>query len=486
VLGRNRDSVVLDVAQTRTPEINLDFTDLSFPNAPSMKTLPPGPKSRQYLDDQASHEGSAVSYPRGMPMAIQRAKGATVEDVDGNVYVDFFGGAGVMNVGHSNPSVVDSATRQLRELSHALDFPNPSRKALVEKLRAVLPEELTRVSFGGPTGSDAVEYAIKLSKYNTKRHPIIAFEGSYHGMTTGALSVTSGRYFREPFLPLMPEVHFVPYAYCYRCPFNKKPNNCALECAQYLEHVLEDPHSGVGKPAAVIVEPIQGEGGSIVPPEEFIPKVRDICNKHEVVMIADEVQAGFCRTGKMFSFEHTNTVPDIVTMSKALGGLGLPISGIAFREELNTFPPAQHIGTFRGNVTAYAAGAAALEFMVNNNLADHASQLGASMLSWLKELEAESEIVGDVRGKGLMLGVEFVKDKSTKEPAPEWARDVRAACHRRGLLIEIGGHYNNVGRFLPPLVLTRELAQRGVEIFMDSVKSVESAEKHKLSVTSQA
>jgi diaminobutyrate-2-oxoglutarate transaminase len=408
-----------------------------------------------------------------MPMAIQRAKGSTVEDVDGNLYIDFFGGAGVMNVGHSNPTVVQAVMSQVGDLTHALDFPTPSRKLLIEKLSALLPQQLSRLSFGGPTGSDAVESAVKLAKYNTKRQPIIAFEGSYHGMTTGALSLTSSRHFREPFLPLAPEVHFVPYAYCYRCPFNRNPDKCDLECAQYLDHVLEDPHSGVGKPAAIIVEPMQGEGGSIVPPAQFLPKVRQICDKHEVVMIADEVQVGFCRTGKMFACEHTETIPDVVTMSKALGGLGLPISGIAYQEKLNTWPAAQHIGTFRGNVLAYAAGAAALDFMVDTNLADHALKLGERMLSSLKELEGASQVVGEVRGKGLMLGVEFVKDKATKEPWPEGARQIRSACHRRGLLIEIGGHYNHVARFLPPLVLTDELAAKGLEIFMDSVREVE-------------
>jgi diaminobutyrate-2-oxoglutarate transaminase len=451
----------------------LNFSDLSFSGAPSINTPPPGPKSRQYLDYQSSHEGSTVSYSKGMPMAIQRAKGATVADVDGNLYVDFFGGAGVMNVGHANPAVVDAVSKQISELTHALDFPTPSRKLLIEKLSTLLPEQLNRISFGGPTGSDAVESAVKLAKFNTKRQPIIAFEGSYHGMTTGALSLTSGRHFREPFLPLAPEVHFVPYAYCYRCPFGQTPDKCNLQCAQYLEHVLEDPHSGVGKPAAVIVEPIQGEGGSIVPPPQFIPKIREICDKHEVPMIADEVQSGFCRTGKMFAFEHTGTIPDIVTMSKALGGIGLPISAIAYRDQLNTWPPAQHIGTFRGNVLAYAGGAAALHFMTSNNLADYVSQLGEQMLASLKTLESDSAIVGEVRGKGLMLGVEFVKDKSTRQPAPDVARRVRTACHQHGLLIEIGGHYNNVARFLPPLVLTNELADKGLEIFADSVTEIE-------------
>jgi diaminobutyrate-2-oxoglutarate transaminase len=440
-----------------------------------MKITPPGPRSQEYLDYHFSHEGGLVSYPRGMPMALRRGKGATVEDVDGNVYIDFFGGAGVMGVGHSNPEVIQAATAQLGELTHALDFPTPARRALVETLQELLPEELNRVSFGGPTGSDAVEAAIKLAKYNTRRYPIISFEGAYHGMTAGALSLCSGSSFKEDFLPLIPEVHFVPYAYCYRCAFGKEPETCDLECAKYLDHVLEDPHSGVGRPAAVIVEPIQGEGGSIVPPPQYMAQMRAVCDRHKVLLIADEIQAGLCRTGKMFSFQHSDIVPDIITMSKALGGVGLPISGIAYREALDTWPPGKHIGTFRGNVTAYAAGAAALNFMVENDLAGHATRIGEVMLSMLKELEQNSAIVGEARGKGLMLGLELVKDKETKEPAPELARQVRTACHQRGLLIEVGGHFFNVARFLPPLVLTEELATKGVDIVADALREMEGS-----------
>ena len=451
----------------------MDFRDLSFTNAPAMNVAPPGPESRDYLDYHLSHEGGVLSYPRGMPMAMRRGKGATVEDVDGNVYIDFFGGAGVMGVGHSNPEVIRAAKEQLDDLTHALDFPTPARRALVETLHGFLPEELSRVSFGGPTGSDAVESAIKLVKFNTGRYPVIAFEGAYHGMTAGALTLCSGASFKKDFLPLIPEVHFVPYAYCYRCAFGEEPESCDLECAKYLDHVLDDPHSGISKPAAIIVEPIQGEGGSVVPPEQFITEIRAICDRHEVLMIADEIQAGLCRTGKMFSFQHSGVVPDIITMSKALGGVGLPIAGIAYRQELDTWPPGKHVGTFRGNVAAYAAGATALRFMVEHDLAGHAMELGKVMLSWLKEVGQDSEIVGEARGRGLMLGVELVKDKATKEPAPELAKRVRTACHQRGLLIEIGGHYNNVARFLPPLVLTEELARKGVDVFADALRDVE-------------
>jgi diaminobutyrate-2-oxoglutarate transaminase len=454
----------------------MDFKDLSFPNAPVIKTPPPGPRSKEYLEYQLAHEGSAVSYAKGMPTAFRRAMGATIEDVDGNIFIDFFSGAGVMAVGHSNPEVVSAVEKQLHELTHILDFPNPSRQALVEILLQLIPEGLSRIFFGGPTGSDAVESSMKLAKYNTKRIPMISFQGSYHGMTSGALSLSSGLSFKEDFLPLVPEVHFIPYAYCYRCAFGRNPESCQMECAGYLDHILTDPHSGVGKPAAIIIEAIQGEGGTVVPPEEYLPTIRKICNKHNVLMIDDEIQAGFCRTGEMFACDHTDTVPDIMTMSKALGGIGLPISAIAYKEELNTFPKGKHIGTFRGNVTAYAAGAAALNFMVKNNLAEHSKILGQKMLLKLKEIEKDSKIVGEARGKGLMLGLEFVKDKATKEPAPEVATKVRSMCHRRGVLIEVGGHFNNVARLLPPLILTDELAMKGVEILADVVHEIEKSQ----------
>jgi diaminobutyrate-2-oxoglutarate transaminase len=453
----------------------MDFKKLSFSEAPMIKTSPPGPKSSEYLDFQTSHESAAVSYPRGMPMAVRRARGATVEDVDGNIYIDFFGGAGVLNVGHSNPEVIEAVSSQLADFTHSLDVPNPPRKSLVQNLLPVLPEELNTLFFGGPTGSDAVEAAVKLAKFNSKRYPMIAFEGAYHGMTTGALSLSSGLGFKEDFLPLLPEVHFIPYAYCYRCAFGRKPETCDLECAMYLDHVIQDPHSGVGKPAAVIVEAVQGEGGTIVPPNNYIPKIREICDKHGVLLIVDEIQAGFCRTGKMFAFQHSRIVPDIVTMSKALGGLGFPISCVAYKKELDTWPPGKHIGTFRGNVAAYAAGAAALKFMAKNNLAGHSSRLGQSLLSWLSGIEKDSEMVGEVRGKGLMMGIEIVRDKATKEPAPDWAQKVRTLCHQQGLLIEIGGHYNNVARFLPPLILTDKLAQKGIEIFEKAVRTIEKS-----------
>ncbi|MFC2158192.1 aspartate aminotransferase family protein [Acidobacteriota bacterium] len=450
----------------------MDFQSLSFANAPSMKTSIPGPRSKELLEFQSIHEGAAISYPRGLPVALDRARGATVQDVDGNVFLDFFGGAGVMNVGHSNPAVLKAVEGQLSRLTHALDLPNEYRESLVVQLVSLLPSKLDKLFFGGPTGSDAVEASMKLARYNTSRHPMISFEGAYHGMSAGALSLSSGRAFKEPFLPLVPEIHFVPYAYCYRCAFGREAHSCEMECVKYIEHIIDDPHSGVGLPAAIIVEAVQGEGGSIPPPPAFLQGIRDICDKYKILMIVDEIQAGLCRTGKMFAFQHSGIIPDILTLSKGLGGLGFPISCIAYKKELDSWPPGQHIGTFRGNVTAYAAGTEALRFMKDNHLDEYSLRLGEKMLSWLKTLEKDSKIVGDVRGAGLMLGIEMVTDRDTKQPGEELAQKVRTACLQRGLLIEIGGHYSNVVRFLPPLILTEDLAQRGVDIFIDAVQSV--------------
>lgn len=452
---------------------DFNFAGLSLAGAPLIKVTPPGPESQRYLSYQARHESSVVSYSRGMPMALKRGRGATLEDVDGNIYIDCFSGAGVMAVGHANPEVLEAAQRQINDLTHALDIPNPARQSLDEVLFELLPPELSRVFFGGPTGSDAVEQALKLARFNSGRIPMVAFEGSYHGMTAGALAITSAGSHKEGLLPMIPEVHFAPYAYCYRCPFGKSQGRCAMECTQYLDHLLADPHSGVCQPAAVIVEPIQGEGGSVVPPVEFLQGVRRVCDKHDVILICDEVQCGLGRTGRMFAFQHSGITPDIVTMSKALGGLGFPISAIAYREKLNTMPPGKSIGTFRGNLIAYAAGAAALKFMTEKHVPEHATSLGEKALGWLKEIEKGSSIVGEVRGKGLMIGVEFVKDKTTKEPSMEFAKKARTLCHQRGVMIEVGGHFDNVARLLPPLVITEELLRKALDIFAQVVRDIE-------------
>jgi diaminobutyrate-2-oxoglutarate transaminase len=450
------------------------FAELSLKDAPNIKVSPPGPKSKEILGFQEKYESSAVSYSKGMPMALARGRGATLEDVDGNVYIDMFGGAGVMALGHGHPEVLKAAHAQIDEVTHSLDIPTPTRQRMIDVLRSLLPGELSRVFFGGPTGSDAVEQALKLAKYNTGRNDVIAFEGAYHGMTGSSLALTTDSGHRDGLGQLVPGAKFLPFPYVYRNPFGCPDDRVDLQAAENLERVLGDSHSGYSKPAAVILETVQGEGGTIIPSPRFLKEVRRICDEHGIIMICDEIQAGLGRTGKMFAFEHAGIVPDIVTMSKALGGIGFPISAIAYKEELNTWPVGKTIGTFRGNMVAFAAGATALEWMVEHKVVEHSAALGEKCLGKLKELEAESSIVGESRGIGLMMAIELVKDKKSKEPAGDYAKKVRKFAHQRGVMIEVGGHHGNVARLLPPLIITEELAMKGIDIIAGVIKDIEA------------
>ncbi len=452
-----------------------NFEDLHFEPAPALDGEVPGPRSRAMLAEQDELESSARSYPRSVPVAIEEGRGATMRDADGNTFIDFFGGAGVLNVGHSHPAVMRAASEQQQKLVHALDFPTRPKLRLMRKLRSLLPGALrdsARLHFGGPTGSDAIESALKLTRAHTGREAVIAFQGSYHGMTTGALSVTSDVGFGGP---ASSPVHFMPYAYCYRCPLGLKPESCDTACAKLLDTSLEDPHSGIPHPAAVLIEPIQGEGGTIVPPDGYLAEVRRITRKHEVPLIVDEIQTGFGRVGTFFACEHDRVTPDVMTLSKALGGIGYPISCIAYDDQLDTWKQGAHIGTFRGHQVAMAAGLAAVEFMQEVDLPAHAMALGELTLGLLREAQDTLPSVGDVRGRGLMIGIELVKDRDTKEPWPQMAAQVRTECFHRGVIIEVGGHFGNVARFLPPLVITRELLLTGIEIFVESVRAAENA-----------
>ncbi|MGN6373365.1 MAG: aspartate aminotransferase family protein [Solirubrobacteraceae bacterium] len=454
---------------------NESFEGMHLHPAPSLTGEVPGPRSREMLAEQDELESSARSYPRSVPVAIEEGRGATMRDADGNTFIDLFGGAGVLNVGHGNPDVLAAASTQQEKLVHALDFPTTPKLRLMRRLRELLPgslRERARFHFGGPTGSDAVESALKLTRNHTGRDTVIAFQGSYHGMTSGALSVTSDvGYGGASSTP----VHFMPYPYCYRCPLGLEPSSCEMACAKLLDTSLEDPHSGIPTPAAVIIEPIQGEGGTIIPPEGYLTEVRRITRKHGVPLICDEIQSGFARTGKMFACEHDGVTPDVMTLSKALGGIGYPISCIAYDSELDSWKPGKHIGTFRGHQVAMAAGLAGIEFMLETDLAAHAAALGELSLGLLGEALSDSPSVGDIRGRGLMMGIELVKDRDSKEPWKELASQIRTECFKRGVIIEVGGHFGNVARFLPPLVISRKLMLTASEIFVESVSAAEQA-----------
>jgi diaminobutyrate-2-oxoglutarate transaminase len=451
------------------------FEGLHFAPAPAVSGPVPGPRSQRMLAEQAALESRARSYPRSVPVAFEEGRGATLKDVDGNTYVDFFGGAGTLNLGHGHPVVAAAASEQQGRLVHALDFPTAPKLTLMRRLKQIMPGALGRTArfhFGGPTGSDAVEAALKLVRAHTGRRAVVAFQGSYHGMTADALSVTSDVGCGGP---LDTPVHFMPFPYCYRCPLGLRPQTCGMACAKLLDNSLQDPFSGVPKPAGVIVEAIQGEGGTVVPPAGWLAEVRAITRRHEVPLIVDEIQTGFGRTGTMFACEHDGVTPDVMVLSKALGGMGYPLSGIAYDEALDTWEQGAHNGTFRGHQVAMAAGAAGIGLMRELDLPAHAGELGEHALGLLGDAAAAEDLgaVGEVRGRGLMIGVELVRERESREPWPELAAAVRRACCEKGLIIELGGHFGNVARFLPPLVITRELLTRGIEIFAEALGECE-------------
>ncbi len=459
----------------------MDFKKLNFPKAPYIKVAPPGPEAKRLIKIQSETEGNAVYYPKILPFVPDSGLGATLKDVDGNVYIDFSAGVSVLNFGHANPYVLGKATEQLKKITHTLDFPTVARTELVKRLIRLAPGEMNgnaRVVFGGPTGSDAVESAVKLAKFYTKRMSMIAFHGSYHGQTTMALALTSEKKYREHYSPLGPEVSFAPYPNLYRNSFNENdPKKLVRLCVDYLTDMIESPDSGVSKPAAVIVEPIQGEGGIIVPPNDFLKEIEAVCRKNDVLLIADEIQTAFCRTGRWFASEYSGVNPDIITMAKSLGGIGLPISGIMYRKDLDIWGPGAHVGTFRGDAVAMAGGAAAIDFANDVSLLGHVNELGAAALSFLKDTAGESRFLGDVRGRGLFIGLEFVKDKRTKEPWKEFCDKLQAACFKKGVIIWRGGAYGNVIRLVPPLVITKELMLNGLETLKTEIKRLETSEK---------
>jgi len=451
----------------------LRFSELHFSPAPKILVEPPGPKAKELLKKQLEIEGkAAVIYPYQIPLAIDSALGATIKDVDGNTYLDFVGGIAVMNVGSANPTVLKAVEKQQSKLVHALDFPNTNRIELIQKLREIAPGNLKgkmKITFGGPTGSDAVEAAIKCAKFNTKRYGFIAFTGSYHGQTTFTQALSSSTKYKKDNIPTVPEVHFVPYPYCYRCAFGTFYPDCDLQCLKYLEDVITNPYSGVVKPAAVITEAIQGEGGIIVPPDEWLLELRKICSKNDVLLIVDEIQTGFARTGKMFACEHSGVTPDIMTIAKAIGGIGYPLSACCYDERLDT--GWAHMGTFRGNVIAMTAGLRAVKFMQEHRLAEYASEMGEKILKQLTDLADESKYIGEVRGKGMMIGIEFVKNKNNKIPYGEIVKDIRIKCFKKGLITWTSGL--STIRLLPPLVITEEQIDKGLEILANAIKEAE-------------
>lgn len=432
--------------------------------------------NKHFLDRQDAMESNVRSYPRKLPFAYEKAEGCWVTDVEGNKYLDFLAGAGTLALGHNHP-VLMQAIRDVLDSGlplHTLDLTTPLKDAFTEELLSFFPKDEYILQFTGPSGADANEAAIKLAKTYTGRGNVIAFSGGFHGMTHGALSLTGNLSAKNAVQNLMPGVQFLPYPHEYRCPFGIGGEAGAKAVEHYFEHFIEDVESGVVKPAAVILEAIQGEGGVVPAPISFLQKVREVTKKHGILMIVDEVQAGFCRSGKMFAFEHAGIQPDIVVMSKAVGG-SLPLAVLAIKKEFDAWQPAGHTGTFRGNQLAMATGYVSLKIMRNENLAQNAKERGEYLTNALRELSKEYPCIGNVRGKGLMMGIDIVDERQAKDATGAYPQDgelaaaIQKACFNNKLLLERGGRGGNVVRVLCAVNINQAECEEFIKRFKQSV-----------------
>ncbi|EIT86381.1 diaminobutyrate--2-oxoglutarate aminotransferase [Fictibacillus macauensis ZFHKF-1] len=436
-------------------------------------------RNEEYLEQQEKRESSARSYPRRLPLAIEKAEGIYVWDADGRRYYDCLAGAGTLALGHNHPVVIEAMEKVIADQRplHTLDLTTPVKEEFVTELFDSLPASFAqraKVQFCGPTGGDAIEAAIKLAKTATGRQGILTFQGGYHGATHATMAISGNLGPKEHVRGLIPDVHFLPYPYQYRCPFGFGGEQTHLISAHYIEQLLDDPESGILPPAAMILEVVQGEGGSIPAPIEWLQEMRRITKERNIPLIIDEVQTGVGRTGKMFAFEHAGIVPDIVVISKAIGG-SLPLALVVYDEALDQWQPGAHIGTFRGNQLAMAAGTATLRYIKKHQVSDHAAAMGEKLMLTLKEWQHFIKEIGDVRGRGLMIGVEMVdptgaRSKSGSYPAhPLLAKSIQRECFNRGLMIEVGGRHGSVMRFLPPLIVTEQQLHDIMVIFKESL-----------------
>jgi diaminobutyrate-2-oxoglutarate transaminase len=436
------------------------------------------------LSRQRERESNARSYPRRLPIALKRARGIYVEDTEGRVFIDCLAAAGTLVLGHNHPVVVEAIQLALRsELPmQTLDLMTPMKDEFVSELFSMLPAQWAsqaKIQFCGPTGTDAVEAALKLVKTATGRGSVLAFHGAYHGMTQGSLALMGNLGPKRALVGQLNGVQFLPFPYAYRCPFGLGGEAGETAGLEYIRTLLQDPESGVLPPAAIILEAVQGEGGVIPASARWLRGLRELCTTHKIPLIIDEVQTGFGRTGRMFAFEHAGITPDVLVLSKALGG-GLPLSVVVYNQALDTWQPGAHAGTFRGNQLAMAAGAATLRFIQSERLDQHAASLGESFKAQLCALAKQHACIGEVRGRGLMLGMELVDPAGKPDVLGhppvhrELAAAVQNACLRRGLIVEMGGRHGSTLRLLPPLIITAAETARVVVILDEALRECES------------
>ncbi|MBE6523220.1 MAG: aminotransferase class III-fold pyridoxal phosphate-dependent enzyme [Thermoplasmata archaeon] len=444
--------------------------------------------NKYFIERQEGYESSARSYPRKFPVAIMKAKGSWVEDIEGKRYLDFLNGAGTLALGHNDDEVSKAMIELIQSGAslHMLDLVTPMKDEFVQALFSIVPKELAekaKVQFCSPSGSDATEAAIKLCKTATGRSTVIAFSGGYHGMSHGAMALTGNLNAKSKVPNIMPGVQFMPYPYSYRCPMGLGGEAGTKACINYFERLLKDPESGVIKPAAVILEAIQGEGGVIPAPVEFLQAVRRITKELDIPLICDEIQCGMGRSGKVFAFEHAGIVPDVILISKAVGG-GQPMSVVVYDKRLDAWTAGAHAGTFRGNQLAMAAGKIVIERISQPGFLDEVTRKGNRMKEGLLKLQKDVSIIGDVRGTGLMLGIEFINPNGPKDimgtpmPDGEITARVQRMCLENGLIMEKGGRFGSVMRCLCALTITDEEIDQALAIFSKVVKEVDADVMH--------
>jgi 4-aminobutyrate aminotransferase len=440
-------------------------------DVPFIRTPLPGPRAKAIIDrDRAV---VSPSYTRGYPFVMDRGSGAVVEDVDGNMFLDCSAGIAVAATGHAHPDVVSAVTEQARRFLHmsGTDFYYEPQVKLAEELAALAPIEGGARSFFGNSGSEAIEACIKLSRYATRHDNIIAFLGGFHGRTLGALSLTASKAMqRRGFGPMMPGVFHAPFPDCYRCPLGLNPESCAAECLGYIEDQIFLHLVAPDEVAAIVLEPIQGEGGYVVAPDQFLQRLRELTRRHGILLVVDEVQSGMGRTGRMFAIEHANVRPDMMAVAKGIAS-GMPL-GVAIAQTgiMDAWPPGAHASTFGGNPVSCAAAIATMK-LLKDRLIANAAEVGAYLMAGLAALAPKHPLIGDVRGRGLMIGVELVRDRQTKERAGRERDAVVTAAFNRGLLV-LGAGTNSI-RFSPPLVLTRAQADTAIGIVDQALTEVE-------------
>ena len=437
-----------------------------------LRTSVPGPKSC------ALGERREAAVPRGVsqatPIFVVRAQDAWLEDVDGNRYLDFAGGIGCLNVGHHNQAVTSAIELQLQNFLHTCVQVTPYENYihLAERMNEITPGEFPKKTFFLNSGAEAVENAIKIARAHTGRSGVIAFEDAFHGRTMMALALTSKTHpYKAGFAPFPGEVYRIPYAYCYRCSYSLKYPSCDVFCARHLEDTFRRVVASEDV-AAVIAEPVLGEGGFIAPPPEFFRIVIEICRKHGVLFIADEVQSGFGRTGRMFASEYYGIEPDILVTAKSLGG-GVPLAAVTGRSEIMDAPGVGGLGgTFAGNPLSCAAANAVLDVFEDGDLLSRANSIGDRFQKRAQEWKTRFEIIGEVRGLGAMRAIELVKSRETREPAPDETKRISQHCYEHGLITITAGTYGNVIRLLVPLVVTDEQMDEGLDVLESALAAV--------------